>query len=201
MTDLQETSDRGRNVPNGGATAALVMVIAALIAVAANYVWRASGASPAIDLATFELEEYKATQAKINQFRDTLSRLETFTVGGTVVAVGFLLGIGRSESDTVPLAWWVQLFAWWAVFLLVLVATIRCWSYYVYIFHLRKYVMQIEQTMQTKGYKWDGIETFSQGKWLFRLYKVMALIWAVMILAIFILAIIATLTAIHHPIG
>jgi hypothetical protein len=41
---------------------------------------------PLIDLKTFALEEYKAIQAKINQFRDTASRLETFTIGGTVVA-------------------------------------------------------------------------------------------------------------------
>ena len=31
-----------------------------------------------IDLRTFALEEYKAIQAKINQFRDTAGRLETF---------------------------------------------------------------------------------------------------------------------------
>jgi hypothetical protein len=150
----------------------------------------ASEPIPKVDLATtFELEEYKAVQAKINQYRDILTRLETFTIGGTVLVVGLLLGIGRTKSDDVALSWWLQLFAWWAIFLIVVVGTIRCWGYYVYIWHLRQYVMQIEQHMKTRGYKWDGIETFSQKKWLAWLYIVMALAWAVMVLAVLILAV------------
>jgi len=135
-----------------------------------------------IDLAKFTLEEYKATQTKINQNRNILARLETFTIGGTVVAVGFLLGIGHTQ-DAVPV------FAWFALAFIVAVAGARCWSYYIYIWHLRTYVMKIEQSMKDEGYKLDGVETFSQGKWLVRLYQVMAVLWAVVIVALFVVAI------------
>ena len=81
MTDLQQTSSVTRNAKE----------------------------IPLIDPATFALEEYKAIQMKINQHRDTVSRLETFTIGGTVAGVGFLLGIGRTRCDD----FLFTRFAWW----------------------------------------------------------------------------------------
>lgn len=121
---------------------------------------------------TFALEEYKVAQTRINQYRDNVARLEILTISGAVIVVGVLLGIGQ-ESSGKP----IPIFAWWAVVFLVLVAAVRCWALYFYITHLRRYVMQIEQHMSTAGYRLDGIETFSEKKWLRRFFIIMAIFW------------------------
>jgi len=120
---------------------------------------------PLIDPATFALEEYKAIQTKINQHRDMVSRLETFTIGGTVAGAAFLLGIGRTRCEDLPFT----RIAWWGLIALVVAAAVRCGAYYFYIFHLRKYVMDIEQRMKSANYQLVGIETHTKGKWLRRL--------------------------------
>jgi hypothetical protein len=140
-----------------------------------------------IDLRTFALEEYKAIQAKINQFRDTAGRLETFTIGGTVVAVGILLGIGHEKSDDIPL--WV----WWALFFIVLAATLRCWSHYYYTGLLRNYVMQIEKNERAAGYALPGVETYSEGKWLTVVYVAVLFISITVVGTVLALAISKTL--------
>ena len=140
-----------------------------------------------IDLRTFALEEYKAIQAKINQFRDTAGRLETFTIGGKVVAVGILLGIGHEKSDDIPL--WV----WWALFFIVLAATLRCWSHYYYTGLLRNYVMQIEKNERAAGYALPGVETYSEGKWLTVVYVAVLFISITVVGTVLALAISKTL--------
>jgi UDP-N-acetylmuramyl pentapeptide phosphotransferase/UDP-N-acetylglucosamine-1-phosphate transferase len=91
----------------------------------------ASSGSLAMELlltnVSFALEEYKAVQEKIKNGRDTLTKLETVTIGGVAVAVGVLLGIGHTETGATPL------FAWWSAVFILVAAFVRCLSYYVYI--------------------------------------------------------------------
>ena len=111
--------------------------------------------SAMIDPGTFAIEEYKAVQEKMKNSRDILNRLETVTIGGAAVALGVLLGIGAGTNRPVPL------FAWWAIFLIVVSASIRCSSYYVYILRLQSYLMTIEQSVE--GYPLQGFESFNRG--------------------------------------
>jgi uncharacterized protein with PQ loop repeat len=146
------------------------------------------------DPETFALEEYKVTHAKISQQRDAVSRLEALLIGSTVVAVGVLLGIGRTPSDLDKVSGWPSLFAWWALFLVVLTSTFRCWSHYGYIIGLRKYVVQIEKKMTDAGYELDGLESYSEVERPRLLYVVAFLISGVLNAVVLFLAILKSLS-------
>jgi hypothetical protein len=149
---------------------------------------------PMFDPETFALEEYKVIHAKISQQRDAVSRLEALLIGSTVVAVGALLGIGRAPSDFDKVHWWPSLFAWWALFSVVLAATFRCWSHYGYVIGLREYVKKIEQKMKGAGYELDGLEHYSEVERPRLLYVVALLISGVLNVVVLVLAILKSLS-------
>jgi hypothetical protein len=109
---------------------------------------------------SFAIEEYKAIQDKVKNARDIVTRYETVTMGGAVVAPAVLLGIGTTTANPVPLV------AWWSIVLMLSFAAVRCWSYYLYIAGLQAYVAEVEGHMRREGYKLSGFETAKRKKLL-----------------------------------
>lgn len=127
------------------------------------------------DIEIFAIEEYKALQERNRQSRDIGTRLEIATVVGTVVALGFLLGIGTANAacNVIPV------FVWWSIVLIVIAGAVRCWSYHIYVWRIQSYLIQIECEMMGAGYKLQGFETFNRGKLVgpFLIYALSFIVW------------------------
>jgi hypothetical protein len=87
----------------------------------------------------FLLEEYKAMHAKHVAFSEEYRKLENYTVGGTLAAYGILFGISGSHAGVE-----IPFLAWWVVFAVLLAASVRCWSYYIYLQFVHDYIRLVE---------------------------------------------------------
>jgi hypothetical protein len=105
----------------------------------------------------FVIEEYKALQEKVKNARDIVTRYETVTMGGVVVAPAVLLGLGVAPSGTA--APHNISIAWWGLDILLVFVAVRCWAYYLYIGGLQDYVAKIEGYVRYYGYELSGFET------------------------------------------
>jgi hypothetical protein len=102
----------------------------------------------------FLLEEYKALQIGIRQHQTAYFTLENYVFGGMLVVYGVLFGVtAKDPSVRIPLT------AWWGVFLLLLIAAIRCWAHYIVVRKLAAYICKIERSFYFDSDAVSGFET------------------------------------------
>lgn len=102
----------------------------------------------------FMIEEYKALQVGIAKHQAAYFTLENFTFGGMLVVYGVLFGVTAQTQASIPLI------AWWIVFILVLIACIRCWGHYIVVRKLASYIALIEKSFYFDHSNVIGFERF-----------------------------------------
>ena len=103
----------------------------------------------------FLIEEYRAMQAATTRHQAAYFSLENYTFGGMLVVYGILFGVIQKDGLLhIPLT------AWCGVFVLVLIACVRCLGHYLIVRKLAAYIALIEREFYFDNPVIMGFERF-----------------------------------------
>ena len=79
-----------------------------------------------------------------------------YSIGSIVIMYAVLFGIGIDRFNNK-----FPIFAWWAVSIILMVASIRCWSHYLYLRRLSIYIKKLESEFLHENDQLPGFENFN----------------------------------------